>query len=545
MTPDIFEVVIRKGLIVDGSGNPWFRADVGIKEGKIAAVGDLSSAERSKTIDADGSVVCPGFLDIHTHSDTALLINPTADNYIMQGVTTLGVGNCGFSAAPVGDESADPLKDAGPASEVEVDWRTLGEYMSRLERRRIATNVATLVGHGTVREAVLGWADRLPTSTELEEMKAHVAAAMEDGAFGLSTGLMYPPGIFADTDEIVALAEVAARYGGFYATHIRDETNGEKYRQSVREAIEIGERAGLPVQISHLETHYPNWGMQGEILGLLQDARTRGLDVTCDVPPYVLGTTSLTSTLPNWALDGGFTRLLDRLSDPETRERIKNDVASERGMTAVILLDGLWAKIWLVDSERHPEYAGKSLSEIAELRDETPSWDTVFDLLIAEGKELMINCQWHNKEDIRELVKCPLSMIVSDGSVEVSKKGRPNPRSYGSFPLTFRGYVRGETREEEPGEPGTKILTLQEAVRKMTSFPAQRLGLRDRGLLREDMWADIVVFDPEAIEDRASYARPIQYPKGISYVLVNGQMVVEEGKLTGNLPGHVLRHSLR
>lgn len=540
---DVYDLILRKGLVVDGTGNPWFRADVGIKDGKIVKIGDLASADSSRAIDAGGLVVCPGFVDIHTHSDMGLLANPRANNYVMQGVTTQGIGNCGFSAAPVGDESEGLLEDAGLASEVEVNWRTFSEYLSRLELQGVATNVAALVGHGAVREAVFGWADRPPTQEELEEMRAHVAEAMVAGAFGLSTGLMYPPGIFADTDEVVALAKVVAEYGGFYATHIRDETSGEQYRGSVLEAIEIGERSGAPVQLGHLETHYPNWGMQAEVLQLIKDARARGLDVTCDVPPYLLGSTSLTSTLPNWVLDGGMAKMVERLRDPETRKKIKKDVSSRRGVTGSILLDGLWDKIWIVESEKNSEYTGKSLVEIARLRGEAPSWDTVFDLLIEEGKELGITCQWHNEDDIRELVEYPLSMIVTDGSVEVSQEGRPHPRGYGTFPLTFRKYVRGETRKEEPREPGAKVLTLQEAVRKMTSFPAQRLGLRDRGLLREGMWADAVLLNPETIEDRASYSDPHQYPKGIDYVLVNGQIVVEQGEQTGILPGHVLRHS--
>ena len=522
-----FDTIVRGGQIVDGTGNPWFWADVGIVDGRIAAVGDLASAESQATIDASGLVVCPGFIDAHTHSDSTLQINPRAESMVRQGVTTQVTGNCGMSAALApGGEGTGPC--------------TLGEYLGRLEEQGVATNVAALVGHGEVRAAVLGSADRRPTREELARMKGLVAGAMEDGAFGLSTGLAYAPGMFAATAELVALAEVVARYGGLYTTHVRDESSALAWRRSVQEAIEVGERAGLSVQISHLESHYPNWGSEDAVLVLLDDARAGGLDVSCDIPPYVCGFTTLTTILPNWAHEGGAGAIVSRLSDPQERARIRQFVLTDREGQAnpppTMLADGLADKIWLAASKGNPALVGKSLAEIGELWGVDPI-NAAFDLIVGDEGASHIVVEQHNEGDIRKVVRHPLSMIVSDGSAVapygVLGEERPHPRSYGVFPLVFRKYVRGETRTEEAKEVGKQILTLQEAVRKMTSFPAQKIGLRDRGLVREGMWADLTLLDPTTVEDRATYQAPHQYPEGIPYVLVNGQVVVERGEHTG------------
>jgi N-acyl-D-amino-acid deacylase len=541
-----YDTVIVGGAVVDGSGNPWFRADVGLKDGKIVRIGNLSGAQTARTIDATDRVVSPGFIDLHNHSDVTVLVRPQAESHVMQGVTTMVVGNCGGSAAPwsqaaaatagaLEDDVLDSLARTG------IAWNSFAEYLTQVEKRGAATNVAALVGHGNVRSVVMGWDNRPPAPSELRAMQDLVAEAMEAGAFGISYGLMYPPGFFAQTDELVELNRVVGRYGGFHAIHMRDERNGERYRASVLEAIAIGERAGTPAHVSHIEAHYPNWGMQAEILGLLEAARARGVDVTCDVPPYLLSTSSLSITVPDWAHAGGFGKLLARLQDPATRAEIRAFIYAEKPFASRFLLDGHWDKGWLGESVKNPAYTGKSLAEIAAMMGVEPSFDVVFDLLLQEGHDMPASAQLHDEKEMRVLVAHPLSMIETDAAVSISESGMANPRGFGSFPMTFRKYVRGEDRAEEPLERGKKILTLQEAVRKMTSAPAQRLGLRDRGLVREGMWADLVIFDPQTIADRTTYANPYQYPAGIDDVIVNGQPVVEKGRHTGNLPGQVLR----
>ena len=531
----VFDLVVEQGRVLDGAGNSWLRADVGIANGKIVAVGDLCAAKTRATIDAAGLIVCPGFIDIHTHSDSTLLINPRAESMVRQGVTTQVIGNCGMGPAPAEDYA-------------ERDGLSLSQYLDRLEVQGIATHVAALVGHGQVRRAVFGSADRAPTDDELARMRNLVSSAMEAGAFGLSTGLSYAPGLFSDTDELVELAKVVARYGGLYATHTRDESSQVAWQRSVQEAIEIGEKVGLPVQISHLESHYPNWGGQKAVLAMLDDARSRGLDVSCDVPPYVCGATTLTTILPDWAHEGEVHEMVKRLRDPGARARIKQFVFAERETQAnpipTMVADGLADRIWVATSEANPDLVGKSLAEIGELRGTAPI-DAALDLIAKDAGTTYIVVEHHSEEDLRTVIQHRLTMFVSDGAAYAPcgalGKERPHPRSYGVFPPVFRKYVRGETRPEEAKEVGKKVLTLEQAVRKMTSFPAQKLGLRDRGLVREGMWADLVLFDPLAIEDRATYSDPHQYPGGVPYVLVNGRVVVERGEHSGALPGKVLR----
>lgn len=546
----MIDLIIRNGRIVDGTGNPWFRGEIGISDGKVEKIGRSVSAESKRIIDAEGLVVCPGFIDIHNHSDTTVLINPKAESMVRQGVTTQVIGNCGFSCAPVKDHTKDLLGkylfELMP--EIEIEWNTFGEYLNQLDKRKSTINIASLVGHGTVRIAVLGYAKRLPNREEIEEMKGLVVSAIEDGAFGMSTGLAYAPGIFSDTNEIIDLAEVIAEYDGLYTSHIRNEANETAWKQSVQEAIQVGEKTGVRVQVSHIESHYPNWGKQEMILRMFENARDKGIDVACDIPPYVCGYTTITTLLPDWALSGGLPKIVERLRDPEKRKKIKKFVMEEKDRhtnpSQSLVADGYPTKIWIVSSEKRPELVGKNLEDVAEVFGKDP-FDSALDLILGEEGKTPIICELHTEDDIREVVKHPLSIIESDGFSWTPHgklgKTKPHPRSYGTFPLIFRKYVRGETRNEEPKEKGEKILSLEEAVRKMTSFPAQRLGLRNRGILREGTWADIVIFDPLTIEDQATYANPHQYPKGINQVLVNGEMVIEEGEHTGAYPGRILR----
>ncbi|MEM2875699.1 MAG: D-aminoacylase [Candidatus Bathyarchaeia archaeon] len=545
----IYDIVIKSGLIVDGTGNPWFKGDVGIENGKITEVGYIPRGKADVTLNAEGLVVSPGFVDIHNHSDASLLVNPKVESMIRQGITTLCIGNCGLSPYPVNESYKGELHKYLSAfiPVEEISWKSVREFLGKIEAQGTSCNVAALVGHGSVRVAVMGFESREPTNRELWEMKDLVSEAMDDGAFGLSTGLAYAPGFFSKTDELVELAKVVSKKGGIYTTHTR--SIGVTYEEGVAEAIKIGEEARVPVQVSHIESHYPNWGRTETVLRMIDEARSEGIDVTCDVPPYLYNMTVITTLLPAWLQEGGLTRTLERLMDEGIREEVKRRVLKETerklSNTAMALaIDGFWDKIKIANSDRNPQLIGMSLAEISEVKGVHP-YDVVFDLILEEEKQLMIIGESHSEQDIQTILKHPTSMIETDerarapyGSLSV---GRPHPRAYGTFPMVFRKYVRGETRSDMLEERGQRILTLEEAVRKMTSFPAQRLGLQGRGLIRKGMFADITVFDPKIIADRATYRDPHRYPEGIRYVIVNGEIVIEDGTHTGNLPGVVLK----
>lgn len=530
-----FDIIIRNGRVVDGTANPWYRADVAIEDGKITKMGGLNSSQADTVLDARELVVSPGFIDMHTHSDIPLLLNPRAESSVRQGVTTEVLGNCGYSCAPVSDATREQLVGnlLAYSPEVAVDWHTIGEYLDRLEEGGIAHNAATLLGHGTLRIAVMGLESRLPNNEELEEMKALAAESMEGGAFGMSTGLVYAPGNSSSTEELVELCRVVARYGGIYATHVRSEGV-----EAVVEAIEIGERAGVPVHLSHHPTGtFIMRGKTEKTLRLVDEARGRGVEVTCDLHPYLWGLTALTATLPGWAFEGGPERMLERLRDPRVREELKKAMVEGTSTVHQLIRAGLWDRILLGSSEGSPSLVGRGFEEIARLKGTDPR-DAVLDVLMAEGLGLQsafILAETYSETDVRNVMAHPTSMIGADGFAlapygPLAKLGF-HPRSYGTFPRVIQEYVR---------EKG--VLTLEDAVRRMTSAPAQRLGLRDRGLVRDGMWADIAIFDPERIGDRATYKEPSRYPAGIEYVLVNGVIVVMEGEHTGALPGRALRH---
>ncbi len=508
------DLLIRNGMIVDGAGNPWFPADVGVRDGMIVKVGKIGDTDAARVIDAVGHIVAPGFIDIHNHSDAELLAMPGAESYLYQGVTTMCVGNCGFSAAP-----SDSIS-------------TYTAYFDRLERNGISPNVVALVGHGQLRSFVVGNEGRAATPAEMKRMCELVEQFLNEGASGMSTGLAYAPGMFADTEEIVALCEILARHDALYATHIRGDA--ALWRPAIEEAIGIAERTGVALQISHLESHYPNWGAQDMALRMLEDARARGIEVTTDVPPYLCGSTELQTIMPEEAVSGGIDSLRARLRNPVLRERYKRWIYEhkEEHLTPVptLVADGMADNI-IID--------GVTLGEIARRQKIDPA-DAAMDILRDSGGRLIV-LQHHYEADLRKIAVHPLVMIMSDGFIPQYCVGVPNPRCYGVFPLIFRKYVRGETRPEEPKEVGIRILSLHEAVRKMTSFPAQKLGLTDRGLIREGMRADIVIFDPETISDKTTYANPHQYPEGIPFVIVNGTVVIDNGRHTGARPGMVLK----
>lgn len=526
--------------MVDGAGNPWYRGDVAVADGKIAAIGRLKGAEANRVIDAGGMVIAPGFIDAHSHSDGSTLYYRQMESNVMQGVTTVVAGQCGSSPAPVNPDLREEMEKRlarilPPEVELRITWTTFDEYLREEEKGGLGANVAHLVGHGAVRVAAMGYEAREPTRGELERMRELTAEAMEAGAHGLSTGLIYPPGIFAKTDEIVEVAKVAAGYGGVYDTHIRGE--GRTLMEALREAIAIGERAGIPVQVSHHKAaHREVWGRSAETLAMMEEARKKGVDITADQYPYRAGATSLATLLPPWAHEGGMERLLERLRDPELRGRMRRDI--EEGLPGWENFAGElgWENVYVtyVITDGNKPLEGKNLGEIREARGDPDEYTSLFDLLLEEEGAAGMIIFSMEEEDVRRIMKHPLQMVGTDsGSSSTTgfmRRGKPHPRGFGSYPKILGRYVR---------EHG--VLGLEEAVRKMTSFPAQRFGLLDRGLLRPGMWADVVVFDPDTVIDRATYQDPHQYPEGIEYVLVNGEVTVDEGEYTGALAGRTLR----
>jgi len=520
-----FDLLVRRGYVLDGTGNPWFKADLGITDGRIETIGDLKGASAPTKIEAKGLTVTPGFIDMHSHSDFYILLNPYGESKIFQGVTTEVIGNCGGSAAPMNDELRTHREKymrprLGP--EFEFNWSTMKEYIERVNEKGASHNVAPLVGNGTVRSYVIGFDDRRPTDREMEKMRDLVAKSMLEGAWGLSTGLIYAPSCYAETDEIVSLARVAAKHHGIYASHIRGEA--ETLLQAVREAIEIGDRAKIPVEISHFKASGRKyWGMTTESLRLVEEARARGVDVTVDQYPYIASSTSLGALLPLWVHEGGTDKMLESLRDPEIREKAKREPeVAERE----------WDQVKVVFAEKHPDFTGRSIDDIAKIQSKELS-DAVFDLLIEEEAGVSIVSFGMSEEDVRRVMRSPFMMVGTDGSAISPKgvlgRGKPHPRFYGTFPRILGHYAREEG-----------VLTVQEAVRKMTSMPAQKIGLRDRGLLREGMVADVVIFDADEILDQATFTDPHSFPKGIHYVIVKGTVVVRKNKHTGALPGKAL-----
>jgi N-acyl-D-amino-acid deacylase len=547
MGDHIYETAILNGIIVDGSGNPWFKANIAIEDGRISAISRHEYFNAERVIDVSGLIVAPGFIDIHSHSDVTLLVDPFAESKVMQGVTLEVVGNCGSSAAPVvGDFAVNRMRRRLAEYDLNLEWSSVGEYLSFMERRGVSVNVAMLVGHGQIRSCVMGFEAREPTLSELEEMKLLLRDSLEDGAFGMSSGLVYAPGRFAKTDELVELCRVVAEYNGLYATHIRGER--ETIIEAVSEALYIAEKSGVRLQLSHHPPKIGAYGKSVETLKMIEDARGRGLDVACDFHPYTAGSTSLSALLPAWAQEGGFEKIIERLKDPVIRVKIREDMIREPipgpGPCGLVKR-GLWNMIFLSECNVNKDLIGKSFDEIAKLRGKDP-FEAYFDILLEENLSGSIIGFYYDENDIRNVAVSPYSMVGSDGyalaprGVLVREGG--HPRSYSTFPMVIRKYVRGESRSELLYDRGDKIMSLETAIMKMTSIPASRLNIHDTGLIRVGFHADICIFDYNRISDLSTYYNPQVFPVGVEYVIVNGVIVVDRGRHTGAKPGKVLRH---
>jgi N-acyl-D-amino-acid deacylase len=529
---EILDLKLEGGLVIDGTGTAGGRADVGIRDDTVVAIGDLGRQHAGSRLNVSGKVVAPGFIDMHSHSDWRLWGNRRAESKIRQGVTTEVVGNCGFSPAPVSTAYLDDLRGFALYLPRAMDfaWRSMGEYLRAFDREGTAVNVVQLVGHGTLRIATMGFARRAPATSELERMRSLVRAAMDEGAWGLSTGLIYAPGSYAQTAELVTLARALRHQRGFYASHIRGE--GATLLDAVGEAIRIGRDADVPVQISHLKAAgRPNWGGVGDALARIDAANADGLDVMADVYPYTASSTTLRTLLPDWALEGGIDAMLKRLGDAEARARIRAHVESPDSGQSLVTRVG-WDNVMVASCSKRPDAEGRRMTEIAAARGLDPL-DAAMEVIVDEGgKGHMILFQL-DERDVRRALVHPRVMIGSDGYAlaptgEMSG-GTPHPRSYGTFPRVLGAYTRDE-----------RLLGLPQAVHKMTGLPASRLGLRDRGVLKVGARADVVVFDARRVADVATYERPHRYPEGIEHVIVNGRLVIKGGQHTGSLPGRVL-----
>ena len=527
-----YDLVVINGHILDGTGSPWYEGSLAIRNGKIADIGRIGDAAARRTIDAKGMVVAPGFIDLHSHSDFTLLVDGKAESKIRQGVTTEIIGES-LSAGPVlGPAIAQSDRDLAVMG-LKRSWATLGEYFSVLQKHGMAVNIASYVGSGQVRLDVIGSANRAPTPVELETMKQLVDQAMRDGAIGLSSGLIYIPNAFAKVDELTELAKVTARYGGIYTSHIRNE--GDHELEALREAIEIGEKGGLPVHILHYKiAGKQNWGKAAAMTALIQSARDRGLDVTADQYPYLAGWTGLQVVVPTKYLEGTHQQVVDRLKDPKSREEIRTLIQTGvPGWENFVEGTGGWHGV-MVSAVQKPEnkrYEGMRMDEVAKAMNKEPV-DAVCDLLISEDVYPRAIYFSMDDQDVLAIMRESWVGVGSDGSAvnpDMKFVGSPHPRFYGTFPRILGKYVREQ-----------RVITLPDAIRKMTSLAAQITGLTDRGLLRPGMAADVTIFDPETVSDKATFGNPSQYGVGISYVIVNGSVVIDQGRHTGALPGRVL-----
>ncbi|MGI5838504.1 MAG: N-acyl-D-amino-acid deacylase family protein [bacterium] len=526
-----FDVVIRNGWIINGTGKPGTPGDIGINGDRIAAVGRLGAAGAGRCIDASGCVVCPGFIDTHSHSEMALLGAAPPEPKIRQGVTTELLGQDGLSVAPIRQENRkylrEPLTGLLGDHGVEWDWTGFGEYLDCLAARGLPVNAASLAPHGAVRMDVLGMENRPATEEELAQMRRVLAGTLTEGAFGLSTGLIYSPCTYADTREFIALNKTVAAYGGVFVIHVRNES--DRLVESMAEAVDFARQSGAALHVSHLKAcGQANWGKVKDVLALFEQGVAEGIDITCDQYPYTAGCTVLTALLAPWTLAGGTEQLLLRLRDADMREKIKNDLRRRWPESDNRSLSVGWENIMIasVATEANKWMEGQMIAAIADRCGTTPP-DAVFDLLLAENAVVTMVLFQGSEEDVRDGLRHPLTIVATDG---IYGRGKPHPRLYGTYPRVLGRYVRDE-----------EVLPLEEAVRKMTALPARRLGLGDRGVLAPGYCADVVVFNPDTVIDRSTYTEPFLPPAGIEYVFVNGAAAVEQGKFNGTLAGRVLR----
>ena len=517
------DLLIRGGEIIDGTGAPRERADLAITNGRVTEVGGFTGRRAMRMIDARGKVIAPGFIDIHSHSDESMLVNSAMESALHQGVTLVVCGNCGGSSAPLLGLAAEEADKEYARLGIKRTWSAFYEYVAAVEQQGSAINVCSFVGHGTLRMSVMGAAARAATPAELAAMRALLDRAMDEGAVGLASGLIYPPSAYGNTDELASLCEVVRQKGGLYASHIRNE--GARLLDAVEENLEIARRSGARVQLSHHKASgQKNWGKVKESVDKIQDARDHGIDVQADQYPYTASSTGLAVTIPNWVHEGGSAKLTERLRDPAVRTRIR-DEDTETGRA--------WDRIVIARARHHPEYSGKNVAELAKAAGKDPLEWTCDTLVEHEGAVDIVHHSM-NEDDVRHVMRQPWIAIGSDSRANapygVLSFGKPHPRSYGTFPRVLGHYARDQ-----------KVLTLEDAVRKMTSLTAKHLRLRDRGTIRVGAWADLVVFDPARVKDTATYDDPHRYPDGIDQVVVNGAVTIDAGETTSERAGKFLR----
>lgn len=528
-----YDIVIRNGHIIDGTGSPWYSGDIGIRDGKVAAIGDLAGAQAKQTIDAAGRVVAPGFIDMLGQSEITMLVDPHVPSKIFQGITTEITGE-GDSVAPQTDATLESLNTDCQHYGISCDWRTFTEYFARLQKQGMGINLGTYIGATQVRRTVIGEDDVKATPEQLEKMKELVAEGMREGALGLSSALEYPPAPYASTEELIALASVASQYGGIYATHMRNEGDGEM--DALVETARIGSEAHIPVEIFHLKTSgKPNWGKMPQVVAFIDKERGEGVDIEADTYAYTAWENGLSAYIPPWAHDGGNAKLIARLQDPATRSRIRKDME-----TPTKEWDNEWQEVTgpqgiLIASVNNPDLMdlqGKTIADVAGLWHEDPI-NTIFDLLIKDNAHTDVVTFGMSEPDVELALKQPWVSVDNDASgaspTGILGREHDHPRAYGTFPRVIRKYVREE-----------HLLTLPDAIRKFSALPAQREHLTDRGVLKKGMWADVVVFDPAKVRDLATYENPNQLSVGMDYVLVNGVPVIADGKMTNALPGKVI-----